>query len=100
MKGGTAVDRRLWMRPTTWLAAGLWVIILSIAGVVVALKASGWQGAGNTNSSSGIALFLALFAFATMGALVAARVPRNAVGWIFLAIPLCGAVGGITENVA
>jgi hypothetical protein len=100
MKGGTAVNRRLWTRPTTWLAAGLWILILSIAGVIVALKAAGWQGARNTTSSSGITLFLALFAFATMGALVAAHVPRNAIGWLFLAIPLGGAIAGITENVA
>jgi hypothetical protein len=101
MEGGSiSVNSRLLTRPTTWLAAGLWVLILSVAGVIVAMKTAGWQGAGNTNQTSGITLFLALFAFATMGALVAARVPRNAIGWIFLAIPLGGAVAGITENVA
>jgi hypothetical protein len=90
----------MWTRPTTWVAAGIWALILAIAAVIVALKTAGWQGAGDTNDTTGIALFLALFAFATMGALVAARVPQNAIGWIFLAIPLGGALAGITENLA
>lgn len=94
------MNRRLLRRPTTWLAAGLWVLTLGIAVVIVALHAAGWPGAQDTDSSGGISLFLALFAFATMGALVAARVPRNAVGWIFLAIPLFGAMAGITELLA
>lgn len=94
------VNRQMWTRPTTWLAAALWALILGIAAVIVALKTAGWQGAGNTNDTTGIALFLALFAFATMGALVAARVPSNAIGWIFLAIPLGGALAGLTENLA
>jgi hypothetical protein len=87
-------------RPTTWLAAGLWVFILGISIAIVAMKANGWQGAGNTSDTSGVALFVALFAFATMGALVAARVPHNPMGWLFLAIPFGGAVAGITENLA
>jgi hypothetical protein len=94
------VTRRLWKRPTTWVAAGLWALILGIAAAIVAMKTSGWQGAGNTSDTSGVALFCALFAFATMGALVAAQVPRNPMGWIFLAIPFGGALAGITENVA
>lgn len=100
MEGSISVNRRTLRRPATWLAAGVWVLILGIAVVIVGLKANGWQGAGNTSDTSGIALFLSLFAFATMGALVAAHVPRNAIGWIFLAIPLFGAVAGITENLA
>jgi hypothetical protein len=94
------VNRRMWRRPTTWIAAGLWLLILGIAAAIVAMKTSGWQGAGNTSDTSGVALFCALFAFATMGALVAAHVPRNPMGWIFLAIPFGGALAGITENVA
>jgi hypothetical protein len=94
------VNKGMLKRPTTWLAAGVWVLILLLAGGIVAMKEAGWQGAGNTNDTTGIALFLSLFAFATMGALVAARVPRNAVGWIFLAIPLFGALAGFAENVA
>ena len=87
-------------RPTTWIAAGLWLFILGVASAIVAMKANGWQGAGNTSDTSGVALFLALFAFATMGGLVAAHVPGNAIGWIFLGIPLGGALAGITENLA
>src|SRR3954447_12978108 len=98
MGGPSRMNRRLLKRPTTWLAGGLWAVILGIAGAIVAMKANGWQGAGNTSDTSGVALFLALLAFATMGALVAAHVPRNPMGWIFLAIPFVGAVAGITEN--
>ena len=94
------MNRGLLRRPTTWLAAGLWGLALGMAGAIVALHAAGWPGARDTNSSEGISLFLALVAFATMGALVAARVPRNAVGWILLAIPLAGALSGITELLA
>ena len=100
MNGAYVVNRRLWTRPTTWVAAAFWVFILAMAAVIVALKASGWQGAGNTSDTSGVALFLALFAFATIGALVAAHVPGNAIGWIFLGIPLGGALAGLTENLA
>jgi hypothetical protein len=94
------VNRQMWTRPATWVAAGLWILILGIATAIVAMKTAGWQGAGNTNDTTGATLFLALFAFATMGALVAARVPRNAIGWLFLAIPFCGALAGLTENLA
>lgn len=94
------MNRQLWSRPTTWVAAGIWAAILAIAGAIVATRIAGWRGAGNTSDTSGIALFLALFAFASMGALVAARVPNNPVGWIFLAIPLGGAIGGVTELLA
>jgi hypothetical protein len=100
MNGAYVVNRRLWTRPTTWVAAALWVLILGIATAIVAMKTNGWQGAGNTSDTSGVALFLALFAFATMGALVAAHVPGNAIGWIFLGIPLGGALAGLTENLA
>jgi hypothetical protein len=100
MEGAVPMNKRLLQRPTTWLAGSLWVVILGMAGAIVWMKASGWQGAGNTSDTSGVALFVALFAFATVGALVAVHVPRNPIGWIFLAIPFLGAVAGITENLA
>jgi hypothetical protein len=100
MDGAYVVNRPLLKRPTTWVAAALWLFILGTAAAIVAMKANGWQGAGNTSDTSGVALFCALFAFATMGALVAAHVPGNAIGWIFLGIPLGGALAGITENLA
>jgi hypothetical protein len=100
MTSAYLVNRQMWTRSTTWVATGLWVFILGLAGVIVAMRTAGWQGAGNTSDTSGVALFLALFGFATMGALVAARVPRNAVGWIFIALPLLGAIAGVTEVLA
>jgi hypothetical protein len=59
------LNRRMWTRRSTWVAAALWAVILGIV--------------GNTTETSGFALFVALFAFATMGALVAARLPQNAI---------------------
>src|SRR5215467_11786682 len=66
----------------------------------VAMKAAGWKGSGNSGTVSNVALILAFFAFATMGAVVAARVPRNAIGWLFLAIALLAALSSLTENYA
>ncbi|HEY2354949.1 MAG TPA: hypothetical protein VGH79_08655 [Gaiellaceae bacterium] len=94
------MNRRLLARPTTWLAAAVWAFLLGLSILLVALHVAGWRGAGNTSGTSGAAFFLSLLAFATMGALVAAHVPRNAIGWIFLAIPLGAAMSGLMELLA
>ena len=87
-------------RWTTWLAAGLWLFLIGLVVAIGAMKAVGWHGANNTSDSGLLALFVAFFAFGTMGALVAAHVPRNPLGWIFLAIALGAALSGVGENVA
>lgn len=85
-------------RPTTWLASGLWLLLLAFMALTLVMKLLGWHGANNTSESGLVAQFVAFFVFATMGALVAAHVPRNPLGWIFLAIALGAASGGVTEN--
>lgn len=87
-------------RATTWLALGLWLLGVALVAAIVAMKLAGWHGSGNTSSSGLVALLLAFIAFATMGALVAARVPRNALGWIFLAIAVLAATSGVSEDYA
>jgi hypothetical protein len=85
---------------TTALAAGLWALMVALIAATAAMKLSGWKGSGNTDTAVNVALVLAFLAFATMGALVAARVPRNAIGWLFLAIALLAALSAFTEDYA
>ena len=81
-----------------WLAFALWLLGIVMLAGLVAMKAVGWHGAGNTSMSGLVALLLSFFAFQTMGALVAAHAPRNPLGWIFLAIALVPVANGAAEN--
>jgi hypothetical protein len=87
-------------RATTWLALGLWLLAVALVAVIIVMKLAGWHGSGNTSSSGLVALLLSFIAFGTMGALVAARVPRNALGWIFLSIAILAGTSGASENYA
>lgn len=82
------------------MAVGLWTLVLAGAVAVVAMRAEGWRGAGTTSSFSAAAQLLAFLAFSTMGALLVVHLPRNALGWIFLAIPLGAALGSASEILA
>jgi hypothetical protein len=42
--------------------------------------------------------FPGVVAFTTVGALIAARQPRNPIGWLFLASGICSATGGFAEG--
>jgi len=54
-------------------------------------QATGW---------SQVTLLLAFLAFAVVGALVAARQPRNAVGWLLVAAPVLGFAAAFSEEYA
>ena len=87
-------------RWTTWLALGLWLMMIALIVATLVMKELAWHGNNDTSTSGLVALFVAFFAFATMGSLVAARVPDNPLGWIFLSIALLAASAGVAENYA
>ena len=87
-------------RWTSRLALGLWLLMVALVVATGVMKALGWHGANDTSGSGLVSLLLAFMAFATIGALVAAHVPHNPLGWIFLAIGLGVAWAGVAENIA
>ncbi len=89
-------------RPWTWwLAWGLWFLFAAlIIATVVLDTATTAPGEVAESLSADIALVIAFFAFAAVGALVASRQPRNAVGWLFLLTPLMAAVAGFSGQYA
>ena len=89
-------------RPWTWwLAWGLWgaFVVLITATVIIDATTVSRQEEGESLTSD-IGIVIAFSAFATVGALVASRLPRNAVGWLFLASPLFGTVAGFSAEYA
>ena len=87
-------------RGTTWLALSLWLLVLALTAASGVMKALGWHGAGNTSTTALVALFAAFIAFATVGAIVAARVPGNPLGWIFVTVAFLAVLSGAAENYA
>jgi hypothetical protein len=87
-------------RWTTWLALGLWLLTLALLVATGVMRGLGWHGVDTTSGSGLLALSVAYLAFATMGALVAAHVPQNPLGWMFLAIALAAAANTVVAHIA
>jgi hypothetical protein len=81
-------------RATIWAAWSLWAVfwVLLVISVVLSIPA-------NTTAYS-LAFGAVLSAFATVGAVVIARQPRNAVGWLSLAVGLLGSWNAVAANYA
>jgi hypothetical protein len=78
-----------------WGSSAATISLLGFAIVFGALTASpGAADAGGTSSLVASVVFV--FAFATVGALVASRRPANPIGWIMCASGLAYAIGGVS----
>jgi hypothetical protein len=79
------------MRVLVGVAWGLWLVTIVVALGLI------------SDLDDGVAIFIAytlfILAFATVGALVASRRPRNPLGWILLAAGLSYVLGGTSEQV-
>jgi hypothetical protein len=76
---------------TRWLARGLWLAIVGSFLAVLVTGAPAEDGEGSV-----VAYTVFVLAFATVGALVASRQPRNPIGWILLGAGSAYTVGGLT----
>ena len=77
---------RIGPRPASWLAWGLWLLVVLVWGLVVALLLA--NDALSTHEwRAGVATWIPFLAFATVGAVIIARRPGNRIGW------LCWAIG-------
>ncbi|MEZ4767861.1 MAG: hypothetical protein R2844_05480 [Caldilineales bacterium] len=82
-----------------WLLAAITLVCLAIAGY---LSIRNGPVAQPNSSSNPIlnAVVLTLLAFAIMGALIVARQPGNAIGWIFSVTALLTSVGALADGYA
>jgi hypothetical protein len=77
---------RIGSRPASWLASGLWLLVILIEVLVAALLRG--NDAFSTHQWIGaLATGVPFVAFATVGAVILARRPSNRIGW------LCWAIG-------
>jgi hypothetical protein len=78
---------------TWWLAWGFWALfVLLLAGVTVLDELATTPDEEAESLAGDIGTVVAFAGFATVGALIASRRPRNSVGWLFIATPLLGAL--------
>jgi hypothetical protein len=89
-------------RSTVRLAWGLWALgsFMMLGAIVLAFLVRGYAEApGAMPLLQRQLLFLpGILAYQTVGALIAARQPRNPVGWLFLASSLVAWLGGLAES--
>ena len=97
-RGGTRANTRA----STWLAWSLACITLALFVVTIPLwflarsadLPSSWRADVGVGGLLGGALFLA---FPLVGALIASRRPKNAVGWLCLAVGLLWSLSGVFD---
>jgi hypothetical protein len=77
---------RLRPRSTSWLAWGLWLLVVLAEGLVIGFLLAN-DGLSTRELTVGVAFWVPFLAFATVGAVVLARRPGNRIGW------LCWAIG-------
>jgi hypothetical protein len=84
-------------RPGSWLAWGLWLLVVLIQGLLVAfwlgthaLSAREWAGA--------LLTWVPFLAFATVGAMILARRPGNRIGWLCWAIGFTFTLSGLSSR--
>ena len=77
---------RLRPRSTSWLAWGLWLLVVLSEGLVIGFLLAN-DGLSTRELTVGVAFWVPFLAFATVGAVVLARRPDNRIGW------LCWAIG-------
>ena len=80
-------------RTTTWIARGLGLLGLG-------LLAAGWWISGTGNAGADLFIPVLALAFSGVGALVASRHPRNAVGWIFAGVAVATGLGSLASSYA
>jgi hypothetical protein len=78
------------------LAWGLWAAI--VAGFAAVLATGADHGDDADGAAAEVAVTLFVLAFATVGALVATRQPRNPLGWIFLGAAVAYTLGGLSVS--
>jgi hypothetical protein len=90
-------------RAASWLAWALWTLALTsfvVMGVFRLLNASTPTAAPRNPLVLDFCFWLLFVSFATVGALVASRWPKNAIGWIFCWLGLSFSLGSASEEYA
>jgi len=90
-------------RAASWLAWVLWTLTLMsfvVMGVFRLLNSSTPTAAPRNPLVLDFCFWLLFVSFATVGALVASRWPRNAIGWIFCWLGLSFSLGSASEEYA
>jgi hypothetical protein len=82
-------------RAAASLAWGLWAfsVVLMVAQATLSLLDLGSQPTGGPPTWIGILVYAGILGYPTVGALVASRRPRNAVGWLLCALGLMATLG-------